>query len=143
MKISPISYKFKTKTAFSVSTKYFFTQNHSAHGSIWYEFQEQSNRCASEYSISLWKPEIENVHKKISPISYKFKTKTEFSASTKYLTLKIIEHNNPFDMKSKSNLKLCFQFLHLTLKIWNKKFGLKISETSNEFKTKTAISAPP
>ena len=40
MKIFPISYKFKSKTAIYASPKYIFTPNHWAHESIWYEFQD-------------------------------------------------------------------------------------------------------
>ena len=83
-KISPISYKFKTKTAKSSYPKYFFIPNHWAHDSIWCEFQGHSNRWASDLSITLWQSEIENVDLKISPISYKFKTKNEISAFQKY-----------------------------------------------------------
>ena len=83
-KISPISYKFKTKTAISASPKYFFTPNHWAHGSIWYEFQELSKSWDSNHYSSLWDLKTENVDSKISPNSYKFKTKTEISESSKY-----------------------------------------------------------
>jgi len=82
-KISPISYKFQTKTSIFAYPKYFFTPNHWAHQSIWYEFWEQSNCWDSVHYISL-RSETENMDTQISPISYKFKTKTAIPASPKY-----------------------------------------------------------
>ena len=66
-KISPNSYKFKTKTAISAAPKYVFTPN---------PWEQRS------LHISL-RSENENVDTKICPISYKFKTKTSISESPK------------------------------------------------------------